>query len=402
MFLQFFLFLRAKNFPVSISEYLMLLKALENGVIAENVDDFYYLSKAAFVKNEIFLDRYERLFGEYFKNIENIHDELLLNLSDEWLKNKLNREFTEEEKAQIEAMGGLDKLMERLKQIFEEQKGRHEGGNKWIGTGGTSPFGNGGYNPEGVKIGRPPNGGQRSAVKVWDSRAYQNYDDELELNTRNMKMAMRCLRLLTREGVEDELNLEGTITKTSKNAGILDIDMQAQRKNKVKVLLLLDVGGSMDDYIDLCSQLFSAAKYQFKYLEQLYFHNCIYETLWKDNARRTVRLSTWDVLHKYNSDWKVIIVGDAAMSPYEISSPRGSVEHYNEESGLTWLSRIKEHFPNLVWLNPNTASYWNYTQSTRIIRDWSENKMFPLTISGITNAMKALKNSKLKYEEFLD
>jgi uncharacterized protein len=396
MFLNFFLFLKDKKFPASVTEYLNLLQALKMEVISPDVNEFYYLSRIVFVKNESFLDRYDRLFGEYFKDITNISSELIATFSEDWLKKNLERTFTEEEKEAIKAMGGLDALLKRLEELTKEQKERHEGGNKWVGTGGTSPFGNGGYNPEGIRIGG--SGGGRTAVKVWDERNFKNYDDELELNTRNMKMAFRRLRILSREGIEDEFNLEGTISKTSKNAGLLDIEMQASRKNKVKVLLLLDVGGSMDDYIDLCSQLFSAAKYQFKHIEQLYFHNCIYENLWKDNDRRNQRFSTWEILHKYNQDWKVILVGDASMAPYEISAARGSVEYYNEESGMTWLNRLKDHFPHLVWLNPTEPSYWGFTQSIGMIKDWSENRMFPLTISGITQAMKCLKNNKIKFE----
>lgn len=401
MFLDFFLYLKTHKLPVTITEYLTLLEALDKDVVEFDTTDFYYLSKTVFVKNEIFLDRFDVLFGQYFKDVSKIGEELFVLIPEDWLKQQMAKEFSDEEKVKIEAMGGLDKLLERLKELFEEQKERHEGGNKWIGTNGTSPFGNNGYNPEGIKIGNNKSGGQRSAVKVWEDREFKNYDDDLELNTRNIKMALRRLRILTREGVEDELDLEGTIQETSRNAGILDIKMQATKKNKVKVLLLLDVGGSMDDYIELCSELFSAAKYQFKNIEHLYFHNCVYETLWKDNQRRGERLSTWEVLHKYNHDWKVILVGDASMATYEITSARGSIEHYNEESGLTWLQKLSTHFPNLVWLNPTTAGYWQYTQSIKIIRDWTENRMFPLTISGITQAMKCLKNSKIRYEEHL-
>jgi uncharacterized protein len=400
MFLDFFLYLKNNKLPVTITEYLTLLEALDKDVVVFDTTDFYYLSKTVFVKNEIFLDRYDVLFGQYFKDVSKIGAELFALIPEDWLKNKLGREFSDEEKAKIEAMGGLEKLLDRLKELFEEQKERHEGGNKWIGTGGTSPFGNNGYNPEGIKIGNNKSGGNKSAVKVWEDREFQNYDDDLELNTRNIKMALRRLRILTREGVEDELDLEGTIQETSRNAGLLDIKMQATKKNKVKVLLLLDVGGSMDEHIELCSELFSAAKYQFKNIEHLYFHNCIYETLWKDNERRGDRISTWEVLHKYNNDWKIIIVGDASMATYELTSARGSIEHYNEESGLTWLQKMSGHFPNLVWLNPTTSGYWQYTQSIKIIRDWTENRMFPLTISGITQAMKCLKNSKVRYDNF--
>lgn len=387
--------------PVSVTEYLTLLEALDKGVVAQSVDDFYYLSRSVFVKNEQFLDRFDVLFGQFFKGKEEVSLEPIAKVAENWLKAMLEREFTEEEKAKIEAMGGLEKLLERLTQLLDEQKERHEGGNKWIGTNGTSPFGNNGYNPEGIKIGgeKQPNAGNRTAVKTWEQRSYRNYDDDVELNTRNMKMAMRRLRILTREGIENELDIDGTIQETSRNAGLLDIQMQASRKNKVKLLLLLDVGGSMDEHIELCSQLFSAAKYQFKHIEHLYFHNCIYENLWKDNTRRHDRIATWEVLHKYNADYKVVLVGDAAMSPYEISHPRGSIEHYNEEAGSVWLERLSNHFKDLIWLNPISAGYWQYTPSIKLVRDWTENRMFPLTINGLTQAMKCLKNSKIRFEE---
>lgn len=397
MFLDYFLFLRRNNFPVSIPAYLTLLEALDRGLVTYNVEDFYFLSRAIFVKNEQFLDRYDVLFGQYFRGIQVITPEIFAKVAENWLLRDLVREFTEEEKAAIEAMGGLEKLFERFKQLLEEQKQRHEGGNRWIGTGGTSPFGNNGYNPEGFKVGGGE-GGQRKAVKVWENRAYKNYDEDVELNTRNMKMALRRLRTLTREGLEEELDLDGTIQETSRNGGLLDIQMQASRKNNVKILLILDVGGSMDEYIELCSQLFSAAKYQFKHLEHYYFHNCIYETLWKDNTRRHNRISTWDFLHKYNQDWKVVIVGDASMSPYEVTHARGSIEHYNEEAGLTWLERMRDHFPNMVWLNPTIAGYWQYTHSIKIIQEWTQGRMFPLTLNGLTLAMKCLKNSKVRFE----
>jgi uncharacterized protein len=400
MFLDFFYFLRTNKFPVSLTEHLTLLEALDKNCVEYSTEEFYYLSKMCFVKHESMLDRYAKLFKQYFEDLDMIGSELLTKVPEDWLNKALQREFTDEEKKLIEAMGGLDKLLERLKQLLEEQKERHQGGNRWIGTNGTSPYGNSGYNPEGVRMGG--SGGGRSAVKVWDTREYENYDDEQELNTRNMKMAMRRLRILTREGVEDELDLDETIEETSKNAGLLDIVMRPTRKNKVKVLLLLDVGGSMDDHIELCNQLFSAAKYQFKHLEHLYFHNCVYETLWKDNARRSDRVGTYEVLRKYNKDWKIIFVGDASMAPYELTAKHGSAEHYNEESGMNWLERFSEHYPNMVWLNPNPASYWKYTQTTRMIRDWSDNRMFPLTISGLTKAMKCLKNDKVKYEDHLE
>ncbi|UTA70308.1 VWA domain-containing protein [Emticicia sp. 21SJ11W-3] len=397
MLLDFFYHLKANHLPVSLREHLTLLEALNKEVIAYNVEDFYFLSRAIFVKHEQNLDLYDKLFGEFFGDLESVPVEsLLANMNEDWLKTHLLKELSEADKQGIEAMGGLEQLLERLRDLLNEQKERHEGGSKWVGTGGTSPFGNSGYNPAGIRVGGK--GGGKTAVKVWDKRDFKNYDNDLELNTRNTKMALRRLRILTREGVEDELNIEETIERTSQNAGLLDIKMQASRQNRVKVLLLLDVGGSMDDFIEECSTLFSSAKYQFKHLEYFYFHNCIYETMWKDNGRRYEdKIATWDILNKYNKDYKVIFVGDASMSPWELSEPRGSVEHYNEESGLTWLSRFKEKFPNLVWLNPINDGYWQYTHSIKLIRDWSDDRMFPLTINGIEKAMKCLKNNKLKF-----
>ncbi|MFD2520457.1 vWA domain-containing protein [Emticicia soli] len=397
MLLDFFYHLKSNRLPVSIREHLTLLEALDKEVIAYSVEDFYFLSRAIFVKHEQNLDLFDKLFGQFFGDAESVPvEQILANIDENWLKSNLLRELSEEEKEAINAMGGLDELMKRFKELLDEQKEKHEGGSKWIGAGGTSPFGNSGYNPAGIRIGGK--GGGKSAVKVWDKREFKNYDNDLELNTRNTKMALKRLRILTREGVEDELNLDETIDKTCQNAGLLDIKMQASKQNRVKVLLLLDVGGSMDEYIEECSTLFSSAKHQFKHLEHYYFHNCVYETLWRDNGRRYEdRVSTWDVLNKYNKDYKVIFVGDASMSPWEISEPRGSVEHYNEESGLTWLTRFKEKFPNLVWLNPINDGYWQYTHSIKLIREWSDERMFPLTINGIEKAMKCLKNSKLKF-----
>ncbi len=293
--------------------------------------------------------------------------------------------------ALVKAMGGLEKLMERLKELMNEQKKRHAGGSKWIGTGGTSPFGAYGYNPEGIRIGQTESRNRR-AVKVWDKREFKNLDDSVELNTRNMKMALRKLRLLTREGREEELDLDKTIEKTSKNAGVLDLEMIPSRKNNVKVLLFLDVGGSMDDHIEICAQLFSAAKYEFKHLEYFYFHNCLYESVWRDNTRRWDRsIPTFEVLHKYNSDYNVILVGDASMSPYELMYPNGSVEHNNDEAGFTWLTRLKNQYPCIVWLNPVPVDYWRYTQSIQMLRGFMEDRMYPLTLAGIQDAIKALK-----------
>jgi uncharacterized protein len=398
MLLDFFYFLKENRIPVSIREHLTLMEALDKEIITYQVDDFYFLSRAIYVKHEQNLDRFDKLYGQFFGNIDKVPVEGFLSSIDEnWLKNNVLKELTDEEKEAIKAAGGLQELINRLKKLLDEQKEKHEGGNKWIGTGGTSPFGNSGYNPTGIRIGGQ--GGNRTAVKVWDKRDFKNYDDDLELNTRNIKMALRKLRILTREGTEDEIDMDDTIQCTSNNAGLLDIKMQASKQNRVKVLLLLDFGGSMDDHIEECSQLFSAAKHQFKNLEYLYFHNCVYDHLWKDNKRRFEdRINTWDVLNKYNKDYKVIFVGDASMSPWEITSPKGSVEYYNEETGIQWLERFKTKFPNFVWLNPVNNGYWQYTQSIQIIRLWSDNKMFPLTINGIGLAMKCLKNSKLTFD----
>lgn len=400
MFLPFFLLLRQNALPVTLSEYLTLLSALRSEVGGVTVDDFYYLSKTTLVKHEQHLDLFDRLFGEWVADNVSATAQLLPNIPPDWLKNALTLNLTDEEKAALEAAGGLDNLYERLRTLMAEQNERHEGGSKWIGTGGTSPFGTNGYTPEGFKLGEstPGDAGSRRAAKVWEHRAYRNLDDGVELNTRNMKMAMRRLRILTREGAADEIDLDGTIAETSRNGGYLDIKLHPSRQNRVKVLILFDVGGSMDEHIELCNQLFSAARYQFKHLEFLYFHNCVYETLWKDNTRRRERLPTYEVLHKYNKEYKVILVGDAAMSPYEITQARGSVEHYNEEAGIVWLDRFRQQYPHLVWLNPTPAGYWQYTHSTNLIREWSGNRMFPLTLGGLGQAMKSLKNPKVTFE----
>ncbi|AQG79752.1 vWA domain-containing protein [Spirosoma montaniterrae] len=417
MFLDFFLLLRQHALPVTLPEYLTLLSALRSDVGGTSVEDFYFLSKTTLVKHEQHLDLFDRLFGEYVTDRQAATIEILPGLDwpdvpPDWLRDALEKQLTDEEKAEIESIGGLDALWARLRELLDEQDERHEGGNKWIGTGGTSPFGEKGFNrndgpPEGFKMNpgdKSQSNGNRTGVKVWEQRAYRNLDDSLELNTRNLKMALRRLRILTREGVEDELDIDGTIDGTSRNAGYLDIRMQPSRKNRVKVLMLFDVGGSMDEHIELCSHLFSAARYQFKHLEFMYFHNCVYETLWKDNrgdgpTRRRERVPTYEVLHKYNKDYKVIFVGDAAMSPHEITTPKGSVEHYNEEAGIVWLNRFKTQYPNLVWLNPNVAAYWKYTHSTALIREWSGNRMFPLTLNGLEAAMKCLKNPKLTFTD---
>ena len=391
MFLDFFLLLKNDGLPVTINEYLTLLEALDTEIVEYNVDDFYYLSRSVLIKHEQHIDRFDVLFGRYFRGIETIDNEQFMKIPEEWLRRGMERILTEEDMALVKAMGGLDKLMDRLRELMNEQKKRHAGGSKWIGTGGTSPFGAYGYNPEGIRIGQTESRNRR-AVKVWDKREFKNLDDDVELDTRNMKMALRKLRLLTREGREEELDLDKTIEKTSKNAGVLELEMIPSRKNNVKVLLFLDVGGSMDDHIEVCAQLFSAAKYEFKHLEYFYFHNCLYESVWRDNTRRwDERIPTFEVLHKYNSDYNVILVGDASMSPYELLYPNGSVEHNNDEAGFSWLTRLRNQYPHMVWLNPVPVNYWRYTQSIQMLREFMENQMYPLTLAGIQDAIKALK-----------
>lgn len=395
MFLEFFYLLKEEGLPVSIQEYLDLLKALDNRVVAYNVDEFYYLCKTVLIKNEQYLDRFDLLFGKYFQNSTYFSDVKVENIPLDWLEKEFDKIFSEEEKKMIEKMGGLEALMERFKKLMEEQKEKHAGGNTYIGTGGTSPFGHGGYNPEGMRVGG--SGGQRSAIKVWEKRAFKDYDDNLELNTRNIKMALRRLRILTREGIEDELDLNTTIQNTCKNAGWLDVEMRASKKNRSKVLLFFDVGGSMDPHVEVCSQLFSAAKAEFKHMEFYYFHNCIYESVWKNNLLRwNDKIPTFDIIHKFNSDYRVIIVGDATMSPYELSHAGGSVEHYNDESGVVWLKRMKDKFPYIVWINPTNEYYWKGVSSLQMIQEVFPNRMFPMTLDGLGDAMKMLRGKKLK------
>ena len=389
MLIDFFLHLKNSKLPVSIKEYLMLIEALAKGVIGQSIDDFYVLSRATLVKDERNFDKFDKAFGAYFKGVQAIPG-IDLDLPLDWLRRQLQREFTPEEKAAIEAMGGLDKLMERLKQLLEEQKARHQGGNKWIGTNGTSPFGNGGFNPEGIRIGGP-SAGNRTAVKVWEQRAYRDYDDEVELGTRNIKVALRRLRKFAREGAEEELDLDDTIASTARNAGYLDIKMIPERHNTIKVLTLLDVGGTMDDHIRQTEELFSAARSEFKHLEFYYFHNCVYDFVWKNNRRRHAeRFPTWDILRKYNADYRLIIVGDATMSPYEVLQPGGSVEYNNEEPGAVWLRRLVERFPKFAWLNPEPEGVWEYRQSIGVIKQIMQNRMYAVTIQGLERAMREL------------
>jgi hypothetical protein len=389
MFMRFFSELRQARVPVTLKEYLALMEALDKGVIDRSVEDFYYLSRTALVKDEKNLDKFDRVFGHVFKGLETVAEGITADIPAEWLKSLTEKFLTEEEKAQIEAMGGFEKLMEMLQERLREQKERHEGGNSMIGTGGTSPFGANGYNPEGVRIGQDK-GRHGRAVKVWDKREYKNLDDSVELGTRNIKIALRRLRKFAREGSPDELDLDGTIKGTSRK-GYLDIVMRPERRNKIKVLIFFDIGGSMDSHIKLCEELFSAARSEFKNLEFFYFHNCLYESVWKDNHRRhTEKIPTWDVLHKYPHDYKVIFVGDATMSPYEITYPGGSVEHWNEEPGAIWMDRVAQVYPSLVWLNPTAERHWNYTQSIEVMKTLVGDRMYPLTIDGLDKAMREL------------
>jgi uncharacterized protein len=392
MLIEFFLKLKSAGIPVSIKEYLVLLEALQKRVVDGSIDEFYFLARTCLVKDEKFFDRYDRVFGAYFKGAADA-EALSALIPEEWLRKLAEKHLSEEDKKLIESLGGWDKLMETLRKRLEEQKGRHQGGNKWIGTAGTSPFGAYGYNPEGVRIGQHGSR-HRRAVKVWDQREFKNLDDTVEIGTRNMKVALRRLRKFARIGAPEELDLDDTIRSTAKNAGWLDLKMMPERHNTVKVLLFLDVGGSMDDYIRVCEQLFSAARTEFKHLEYFYFHNFLYERVWKDNRRRaTEKMSTWDVLHTYPHDYKAIFVGDATMSPYEIVYPGGSVEHTNEETGAVWMQRLLSVYHDAIWINPQPESVWDYHESIRITRDLMGERMFPLTLDGLDRGMRLLSKS---------
>jgi Uncharacterized protein conserved in bacteria len=392
MFLPFFDALRRAGVPVSLREYLSFLEGLAAGLCTYDIDGFYYFARAAMVKDERFLDRFDRAFSEAFSGLEAITpDDVLeaVDIPEDWLRKQLEKHLTEEEKAQIEALGGFDALMETLKKRLEEQKGRHQGGSKWIGTGGTSPFGAYGYNPEGVRIGQSESRHQR-AVKVWDKREFRDFDDTVELGTRNIKVALKRLRQWARHGAHEELDMPGTI-RASAEAGYIDVKTRPERHNAVKVVLFLDVGGSMDAHVKLVEELFSAAKSEFKHLEHWYFHNCLYEGVWKSNKRRWNEATpTWDVLHRYGPDYKCIFVGDASMSPYEITHRGGANEHWNDEAGHVWLTRAREQWPDHTWLNPIPERLWSYTQSIEIIREIFAGRMHPLTLEGITAAMKEL------------
>lgn len=389
MFLRFFASLKSAGIPVTPREYLTLMQAMQQDLAGRRVEDFYYLSRAALVKDERNLDKFDRVFGEVFKGIETLDESDTVSIPEEWLRKLAEKYLTPEEMKEVQALGGWDKLMETLAQRLKEQKGRHQGGSKWIGTAGTSPFGAYGYNPEGVRIGQSESR-HRGAVKVWDRREFSDLDGDTELGTRNIKVALRRLRKFARTGAPDELDLSGTIRSTAKQ-GWLDVQMRPERRNAVKVLIFFDIGGSMDWHIQTCEELFSAARSEFKHLEYFYFHNCLYERVWKNNQRRFQETTpTWDVLHKFPHDYKAIFVGDAAMSPYEITVPGGSVEHMNEEAGEVWMRRVLATYPSAVWLNPVPEEQWGYTQSTRMIRALMGGRMFPLTLAGLDSAMREL------------
>ena len=390
MLLPLFTELRQAKVPVSLKEWLHLMEAMDHEVVDRQVEDFYHLSRAILVKDEKHYDRFDQVFAKVFKGLETVSGEELASaeIPEEWLRLLTERSFTPEELAEIQALGGFDTLMDELRKRLEEQKGRHEGGSKWIGTGGTSPFGHGGYNPEGVRIGGP--GKQGRAVKVWEKREYRNLDDSVELGVRNIKVALRRLRRFARQGADEELDMDGTIDATARH-GYLDVQLRPERRNTVKVLLLLDVGGSMDGHIKVAEELFSAARSEFKHLEHFYFHNCLYEGVWKDNRRRhSEKTATWDLLHRFPRDWRVVFVGDATMSPYEVTMPGGSVEHWNEEAGAVWLKRVTETWDRIAWINPTPEKYWSYTPSIQMINEVLGHRMHPMTLSGLEAAMRDL------------
>ena len=390
MLLNLFHELRAARVPVSLRELLDLIAALERNVVFADMDEFYYLARAVLVKDERHYDKFDRAFAAYFKGLENLQEHIEALIPEDWLRREFMRQLSDEERAQIQSLGGLDKLIETFKQRLKEQQKRHAGGNKWIGTGGTSPFGSGGYHPEGIRIG---DGGERQgrAVKVWEQREYKNLDEDEQLNTRSIQMALRRLRQFARQGAAEEFDLPGTIEHTARDGGLLNIRMRPERRNTVKLLILFDIGGSMDAHIEECQALFSACRTEFKHLEYYYFHNFLYESVWKNNQRRnSERTPTYDLLHTYGSDWKVIVVGDASMAPYEISHAGGSVEHWNEEPGYLWMQRFMQHFDKLVWLNPYPEHAWRYTQSIGMTRELVEGEMYPMTLAGLEQAMQSL------------
>jgi uncharacterized protein with von Willebrand factor type A (vWA) domain len=391
MLTKFFFDLREAGVPVAIPEFLTLLEGLKQHVTGHSAEDFYYFARTCLVKDEQHYDRFDRVFAQTFEGAEALFDKIMAELPGDWLKAYTERVLSDEEKRKIESLGGWEKLMQTLRERLKEQKERHEGGNKWIGTAGTSPFGAYGYNPEGVRIGQSRTR-NRSAVKVWDAREYRNFDDTVELGTRNMQIALRRLRKFAREGAADQLDLDGTISATARRAGLLDLKLIPERRNAVKVLLFLDVGGSMDDHVRICEELFSAARSEFRHLEHFYFHNFLYESVWKDNRRRhSERLETLRILRTYGPDYRVVFVGDATMSPYEITQPGGSVEHWNPEAGAVWMRRVCATFPHLVWLNPVESDHWRHAYSIQITRELVGERMFPLTLRGLDDAIRALR-----------
>ncbi|MBU2712370.1 vWA domain-containing protein [Zooshikella harenae] len=391
MLVRFFLTLKSAQIPVSIRELLDLLTALETQLVFANIDDFYYLARTCLIKDERFFDRYDQAFSQFFSGIAALDDVLATLIPEDWLRKEFIRQLTPEEKQQIAALGGLDKLLETFKKRLQEQQSRHQGGNRWIGTGGTSPFGAYGYNPEGIRMGQHESRQQR-AVKVWDQRQFRNLDGDVEVGTRNVKLALRHLRRFARTGASEQLDLDDTISATAKNAGLLDVRMKPERHNAVKVLLFMDIGGTMDAHVHVCEELFTAARSEFKHLAFFYFHNFIYEFVWQDNLRRqSERIPIWDILHRYGEDYKVIFVGDATMSPYEISYPGGSVEHWNEEPGSVWMQRVMQTYSKVVWLNPYLETHWSYTPSTLMIQQLVKEQMYPLTLQGLEGAMKYLR-----------
>ena len=386
MLVNFFQGLKDGGVPVTPRELLDLLAAMNKQLVFGSIDDFYNLSRAVMVKDEKYYDRFDRAFGLHFRDLEGVDDVIEALIPDDWLRSEFVKQLSEEDKAKIESLGGLEKLIDEFKKRLEEQEKRHEGGNKWVGTGGTSPFGNDGFHPEGIRVGGQ--GKNKKAVKVWDRRDFKNLDDSVEIGTRNIKVALRRLRKFARTGSADELDLDDTISSTAKNAGLLDIKMVPERHNAVKVLLFLDVGGSMDPHVKVCEELFSAARSEFKHLKHFYFHNFLYDNVWENNIRRhNQRTPLHDVMHKFGHDYKVVIVGDASMSPYEIVQPGGSVEHWNEEPGAVWLERLRSTYEKCVWLNPVPEDEWQYTQSISIANQLMEEKMYPLTLGGLEDAM---------------
>ncbi|MDP6967582.1 MAG: VWA domain-containing protein [Gammaproteobacteria bacterium] len=389
MLINFFYTLKQAQIPVSVKEYLVLLEAMQKHLAFADMEAFYYLARTCLVKDETHFDKFDRVFGAYFKELEDLQGLLETLIPEDWLRAEFEKHLSAEEKAKIQSLGGLEELLETFKKRLEEQEKRHAGGSKWVGTGGTSPFGHSGYHPEGIRVGGESR--NKSAVKVWEQRQFRNLDDSVELGTRNLKVALRKLRQFARTGAAEELDLDNTISATAKNAGMLDLKLVPERHNAVKVLLLLDVGGSMDPYVRVCEELFAACRSEFKHLKHFYFHNFTYETLWTDNLRRNQqRTPLYDILHTYGKDYKVILVGDASMAPYEISSPYGSVEHMNQEPGAVWMQRLTQHFDKVAWLNPVNEQHWGYTHSIGLTQQLIDNKMYPLTLAGLSEAIRHL------------